>query len=64
MNVKALDPVGLSVENSADVPDDFLQPVVHRKSIKDFGLNLKLLRTSALTRHRKLQVLLLLRLSF
>ncbi len=56
VNVKALDPVGLSVENSADVPDDFLQPVVHRKSIKDFGLNLKLLRTSALTRHRKLQV--------
>lgn len=37
-------------------PDEYLQPRIQRKSIQDYGLHLKLLRTSALTRHRNLQV--------
>lgn len=56
VKVKALAPVDLSVENGAEVPDEYLQPRVQRKSIQDYGLHLKLLRTSALTRHRNLQV--------
>lgn len=56
VKVKALAPVDLSVENGAEVPDEYLQPRIQRKSIQDYGLHLKLLRTSALTRHRNLQV--------
>ena len=50
IQVKALTPVDLSVENGAEVSDEYLQPRVQRKSIQDYGLHLKLLRTSALTR--------------
>ena len=56
VKVKALAPVDLSVGNGAEVPDEYLQPRIQRKSIQDYGLHLKLLRTSALTRHRNLQV--------
>lgn len=56
VKVKALTPVSLSVENTAVVPDGYQHSRVQRRSIQDYGLQLKLLRTSAFTVHRNLEV--------
>ncbi len=56
VKVKALDSVFLSVENWADVPDEYKQASVRQTGIQDNGRHLNMLRTSAFTKHRNLQV--------
>lgn len=56
VDVKALDDAYLSVENWADVPEEYKQASVRQTGVQDNGHHLKMLRTWALTKHRNLQV--------
>lgn len=56
VDVKALGDVYLSVENWADVPEEYKQASVRQTGVQDNGHHLKMLRTWALTKHRNLQV--------